>query len=86
MSTIMDKIKLLSDLGTAIARHRADHKLSTVAVAGKAGRSRTVLHKLEHGQDVTVSSLLAHAGGHGPVHHVGKSGHAHPGRHAAPLC
>jgi ribosome-binding protein aMBF1 (putative translation factor) len=59
MSTIMDKIKLLSDLGTAIARHRADHKLSTVVVAGKAGRSRTVLHKLEHGQDVTVSSLLA---------------------------
>ena len=59
MSTIMDKIKLSVDLGAAIARHRADHKLSAVAVAAKAGRSRTVLHKLEHGQDVTVSSLLA---------------------------
>ncbi|MEY4978013.1 MAG: hypothetical protein RLZZ352_283 [Pseudomonadota bacterium] len=59
MSIIMDKIKLLSDLGTAMARHRAEQGLSAVAVAAKAGRSRTVLHKLEHGQDVTVSSLLA---------------------------
>jgi HTH-type transcriptional regulator / antitoxin HipB len=59
MSTIMDKIKLSVDLGAAIARHRADHKLSAVAVAAKAGRSRTVLHKLEQGQDVTVSSLMA---------------------------
>jgi DNA-binding phage protein len=59
MSTIMDKIKLSVDLGAAIARHRVDHKLSAVTVAAKAGRSRTVLHKLEHGQDVTVSSLLA---------------------------
>ena len=59
MSTIMDKIKLISDLGTAIARHRVDHRLSAVDVAARAGRSRTVLHKLEHGQDVTVLSLLA---------------------------
>ncbi len=59
MSTIMDKIKLITDLGTAIARHRVDHRLSAVDVAARAGRSRTVLHKLEHGQDVTVSSLLA---------------------------
>lgn len=59
MSIIMDKIKLSVDLGTAVARYRADHKLSAVSVAARAGRSRTVLHKLEHGQDVTVSSLLA---------------------------
>ncbi len=65
MSTIMDKIKLISDLGTAIARHRADNKLSAVDVAARAGRSRTVLHKLEHGQDVTVSSLLAILGAMG---------------------
>jgi ribosome-binding protein aMBF1 (putative translation factor) len=55
----MDKIKLISDLGKAIACYRADHRLSAVDVAARAGRSRTVLHKLEHGQDVTVSSLLA---------------------------
>ena len=65
MSTIMDKIKLISDLGTAIACHRVDHKLSAVDVAARAGRSRTVLHKLEHGQDVTVSSLLAILGAMG---------------------
>lgn len=65
MSTIMDKIKLISDLGTAIARHRADRKLSAVDVAARAGRSRTVLHKLEHGQDVTVSSLLSILGAMG---------------------
>lgn len=58
MSIIMDKIRLPEDLGKAIAQHRTDHKLSAVAIAAKAGRSRTVLHKLERGQDVTVASLF----------------------------
>jgi transcriptional regulator with XRE-family HTH domain len=65
MFTIMDKIKLASDLGATIAAYRADNKLSAVAIASKAGRSRTVLHKLEHGEDVTVSSLLAILGAMG---------------------
>lgn len=54
----MDKLRLPSDLGTAIATYRADNKFSAVAVSVKAGRSRTVLHKLERGEDVTVSSLF----------------------------
>lgn len=58
MSTIMDKLRLPADLGTAIAQYREDNKLSAVAVARKAGRSRTVLHKLERGEDVTVTSLF----------------------------
>lgn len=58
MFTIMDKLKLPADLGQAIAQYRADNKLSAVAVARKAGRSRTVLHKLERGDDVTVASLF----------------------------
>ena len=58
MFTIMNKLKLPADLGTAIAQYRADNKLSAVAVARKAGRSRTVLHKLERGDDVTVASLF----------------------------
>lgn len=58
MFTIMDKLRLPSDLGTAIATYRADNKLSAVAVSVKAGRSRTVLHKLERGEDVTVASLF----------------------------
>ena len=54
----MDKLKLPADLGQAIAQYRADNKLSAVAVAAKAGRSRTVLHNLERGGDVTVASLF----------------------------
>jgi HTH-type transcriptional regulator / antitoxin HipB len=65
MFTIMNKIKLISDLGAAIARHRADNGLPAGGIARKAGRSRTVLHKLENGQDVTVSSLLAILGAMG---------------------
>ena len=58
MFTIMDRLKLPADLGQAITQYRADNKLSAVAVARKAGRSRTVLHKLERGDDVTVASLF----------------------------
>jgi HTH-type transcriptional regulator / antitoxin HipB len=54
----MDKLKLPADLGQAIAQYRADTKLSAVAIAAKAGRSRTVLHNLERGGDVTVGSLF----------------------------
>ena len=58
MFTIMDKLKLQSDLGNAIAQYRADNQMSAVAIARKAGRSRTVLHNLERGGDVTVASLF----------------------------
>lgn len=58
MVTIMDKIRLPSDLGKALAAYREDNKLSATGIAAKAGRSRTVLHKLERGQDVTVGSLF----------------------------
>jgi transcriptional regulator with XRE-family HTH domain len=58
MFIIMDKIRLPADLGKAIAKHREDNKLSAVAVSTRAGRSRTVLQKLERGEDVTVSSLF----------------------------
>lgn len=53
----MDKLRLPTDLGKAIAKYREDNKLTALAVSAKAGRSRTVLHKLERGQDVTVASL-----------------------------
>ena len=58
MFTIMDKLKIPADLGKAIVKYREDNKLSAVAVSSKAGRSRTVLHKLERGEDVTVASLF----------------------------
>ena len=58
MLILMDKLKLPADLGKAIAQYRADNKLSAVAISRTAGRSRTVLHNLERGQDVTVASLF----------------------------
>jgi HTH-type transcriptional regulator / antitoxin HipB len=58
MFIIVDKLKLPADLGQAIAQYRADNKLSAVFIARKAGRSRTVLHNLERGGDVTVASLF----------------------------
>lgn len=54
----MDKLGLPADLGAAVAQYRADNKLSAVNIARKPGRSRTVLHNLERGQDVTVGSLF----------------------------
>lgn len=44
---IVDKLRLPADLGIAIVKYRDDNKLSAVAISAKAGRSRTVLHKLE---------------------------------------
>ena len=58
MSGIMDKLKLPGDLGKAIAQYRTDMKLSAISIARTAGRSRTVLHNLERGGDVTVASLF----------------------------
>lgn len=58
MFITMNKLKIPIDLGKAIADYRADNKLSAVAIARKAGRSRTVLHNLERGGDVTVTSLF----------------------------
>lgn len=58
MFIIMDKLRLPADLGRAIAKYREENKLSAVAISAKAGRSRTVLHKLERGDDVTVASLF----------------------------
>ncbi|OGB35354.1 MAG: transcriptional regulator [Burkholderiales bacterium RIFCSPLOWO2_12_FULL_61_40] len=55
---MMDKLRLPADLGKAIAQYREENKLAAVAISAKAGRSRTVLHKLERGDDVTVASLF----------------------------
>jgi HTH-type transcriptional regulator/antitoxin HipB len=54
----MDKLRLPADLGQAIAQYREKNKLSAIAVASQAGRSRTVLHKLERGEDITGASLF----------------------------
>lgn len=54
-----DIIRLPQDLGVAIKSARQSLKLKAIDIASHAGRSRDVLHRLEAGEDVTVSSLLA---------------------------
>lgn len=64
-----DTINLLSDLGRQVRALRRASGLTTTEIASASGRSRDVLNRLERGQDVSVSSLLAilAAIGHGVV-------------------
>lgn len=55
----MQDIQTLTELGQAIRSTRLAARLTTVEVARNSGRSRDVLHRLENGQDVSASSLLA---------------------------
>lgn len=55
----MSDIQTLAELGPAVRAARLATGLTTVEVARDSGRSRDVLHRLEKGQDVSVSSLLA---------------------------
>ena len=54
----MDKIRLPQDLGVALRQARKAVGLSATEVAKRSGRSRDVLHRLERGEDVTLSSLF----------------------------
>jgi HTH-type transcriptional regulator / antitoxin HipB len=55
----MSDIQTLAGLGQAVRAARLAAGLTTVEVAKDSGRSRDVLHRLENGQDVSASSLLA---------------------------
>ena len=55
----MSDIQTLTELGQAVRSSRLAAGLTTVEVAKGSGRSRDVLHRLENGQDVSASSLLA---------------------------
>jgi HTH-type transcriptional regulator / antitoxin HipB len=55
----MSDIQTLAELGQAVRAARLAAGLTTVEVARDSGRSRDVLHRLENGQDVSASSLLA---------------------------
>lgn len=58
MSDTMDKLRMPSDLGSALRRHRKTNKLKAVTISEKAGRSRDILNRLERGEDVTVSAMF----------------------------
>ncbi len=54
-----DVIRLPRDLGLAIMAERKGRKMKATDIALRAGRARDVLYRLEQGEDVTVSSLMA---------------------------
>ncbi|WP_144632098.1 helix-turn-helix domain-containing protein [Bordetella genomosp. 13] len=54
-----DKIRLLSELAPLLKAKREAAGLSKTELAQRAGKVREVIYRLESGEDVTVSSLLA---------------------------
>lgn len=52
-------IRLQDELGKALKRRREAARLSKSELAQRAGKVREVIYRLEAGEDVTVSSLLA---------------------------
>jgi HTH-type transcriptional regulator / antitoxin HipB len=56
---MQDRLRTLSDIGVRVREARKAAGLSMVEVAARCGRSRDVLHRLEHGDDVSLSSLVA---------------------------
>lgn len=74
MSFMKDIIRTQQDLGSTLRALRKTDHLRAVAVAQHAGVSRDVLHRLEKGGDVTVSSLLAVLSAMGYVLRLEKAG------------
>lgn len=74
MQVMADTIHLLSDLGTALRKRRLQAGLSKKELALRAGKVREVIYRLEAGEDVTVSSLLAVLGAMGLALQVGTAG------------
>ncbi|MDR2219479.1 MAG: helix-turn-helix domain-containing protein [Methylobacillus sp.] len=69
-----DKIYLLSELGSALKAQRKAAGLSKTKLAQHAGKVREVIYRLESGEDVTVSSLLAVLGALGLTLQISKDG------------
>jgi HTH-type transcriptional regulator / antitoxin HipB len=58
MSFMQDIIRNPKDLGSAIEAARKASHLTAVELAERSGRARSLLYRLERGEDVTVASLL----------------------------
>jgi transcriptional regulator with XRE-family HTH domain len=69
-----DAIKLPSDLGKAIRRRRKAVKMSVTDVARHAGKTRDVVYRIEQGEDVAVTSLMAVLGALGLSLRLEKAG------------
>lgn len=69
-----DKIRILRDLAAVLQAERKSAGLSKSELAQRAGKVREVIYRLESGEDVTVSSLLAVLGAMGLALQVVKAG------------
>ena len=58
MSYISGSIRTLADLGARVAQARRAAGVTATAISQRSKRSRDILHRLERGEDVSVSSLL----------------------------
>ena len=56
--TYTNPIRTLADLGARVALARKTAGITATAAARQSKRSRDILHRLERGEDVSVSSLL----------------------------
>jgi predicted transcriptional regulator len=59
MNDIYNKIRMPDELGKRIREQRKALGMSKSELAQRAGKVREVIYRLEAGDDVTVSSLMA---------------------------
>lgn len=74
MSAMTDTIRLPQDLGRVLRSRREAAGLSKKELAQRAGKVREVIYRLEAGEDVTVSSMLAVLSALGLVVRLEKAG------------
>lgn len=78
-----DIVRSPSDLATLLKSQRQSAGLSKTALAQRAGKVREVIYRLEAGEDVTVSSLMAVLTALGLVLRVERAGLPSPQEMAA---
>ncbi len=69
-----DTIRLPDELGPVLRARRQALGLSKKELAQRAGKVREVIYRIEGGQDVTLSSLMAVLGALGLVMRLEKAG------------
>lgn len=74
MSSMQDVIRTQIELGETLRAQRKAAHMRATAIAQRAGVSRDVLHRMEKGGDVTVSSLMAVLSAMGYVLRIEKQG------------
>jgi len=69
-----DNIRLPDELGAKLRQRRESLGMSKSELADRAGKVREVVYRLEAGEDVTISSLLAVLGALRMVIHLEPAG------------